>query len=103
VGLLRVNWFNKLGKLVCVNYGTAFAVNSKMVVTCIHNIYSENGRELCQEVTFIPGIAKGFINDSHHQYKCTEAARMKCQIPKETLSYTPLKEELVILALDDGF
>jgi hypothetical protein len=65
-----VNWSNKKGELISMNFGTGFAVNKRFVVTCMHNIFSERLYELAEEILFIPGI-DGKVTDETLVYKCS--------------------------------
>lgn len=100
IGLLRVNWRNEKDELVSINYGTAFAVSPKLVVTCTHNLYSERHCSLTSDIFFIPGI--GGFNNHGRAYKCTRKDQIKCRVPDQSLSFYPLKEELAIFMLDEG-
>lgn len=73
-----------------------------MIVTCLHNVYSENFKKIASEIIFIPAL-DGKITDQNRAYKCTNPANIKCLIPNQTLSYTPLKEEIVVFKLDDEY
>jgi V8-like Glu-specific endopeptidase len=71
IGVIRANWRDSNGKLKSINYGTGFAVSSKVIATCTHNVYSENFKDLCSEIFFIPGKQKGQVDDTVRVYRCT--------------------------------
>ena len=63
VGLLRANWYSN-GKLSILNYGTAFAISDRFILTCTHNIYSERKRTYASEIYFVPGILEGKVEEN---------------------------------------
>lgn len=91
IGLIRVNWRNGKNEIVSINYGTGFAVNKKLIVTCMHNIFSERLNTLASEIIFIPGIDGRFHDDSR-VYKCTNKSNIKYVKTNKSFAYSPLKE-----------
>jgi hypothetical protein len=100
IGLIRVNWRNRNNEIVSINYGTGFAVNKKLIVTCMHNLFSERLDALASEIIFIPGI-DGRSRDDSRLYKCTNKSNIKYVKTTKSFAYSPLKEEVVLFKLDD--
>lgn len=95
-----MNWKNRNNELVSINYGTGFAVNKKLIVTCMHNLFSERLNALASEIIFMPGL-DGRSRDSP-VYSCTNKSNIKYMKTSKSFAYSPLKEEIVLFKLDDG-
>jgi V8-like Glu-specific endopeptidase len=101
IGLIRVNWKNSNNEIVSINYGTGFAVNKKLIVTCMHNLYSERLNALASEIIFMPDL-DGRSRDDSPIYKCTNKSNIKYMKTNKSFAYSPLKEEVALFKLDDG-
>lgn len=97
-GLLMILWFNTKNKIVCFNYGSAFAVTERLLITCAHNIYSPI-RGFCSEVYFFPGVGSGTLQN-RESIKSAQGIFYRSLIPQSSLQNQPLKEELALIALE---
>ena len=69
IGILKTNWFNSKGKLRAYNYGTAFMLTPRVLLTCSHNVYSELMGRDCQSLEFAPGHKEGEVRRGFYQSK----------------------------------
>lgn len=70
-------------------------------MTCLHNLYNEEYDWLCQEIIFIPGVEKGFINDKTEIFKSTGQDKILWEKPTKSMGFRPLREELALVMLDE--
>ena len=62
IGLIRSNWYNSRGKLRGYNYGTAFIVSKRILMTCTHNVYSDIFGRDADSVEFVYGLKSGKVS-----------------------------------------
>jgi V8-like Glu-specific endopeptidase len=99
--MLKAVWRDKkTRKPEYIDYGTAFAVAPRIIVTCTHNIYHEDGGTVADEIVFVPNH-KGYISPSTPTFHSMKGEfyqfiRLK---EGETLRELPTINELCLIAL----
>lgn len=99
--MLKGVWKNKkTNKPEYIDYGTAFAVAPRIILTCAHNLYHEEGATVADEVVFVPSH-KGYITPSTPTYRSVEGEYCRfIRLRKgETLKEAPTINELCLIAL----
>ena len=96
IGILKSNWFNSSGKLRAYNYGTAFLISKRLLLTCSHNLCSDEMGRDADQIEFQTGIQE---SRPVNYYRSKDKLIIKKATESKSFKLFPLKEELCLILM----